>query len=565
LMMIKSLKQRLTLFLILPVALMLILTGLLGFYYTAEYILNGWKETAVLKLQRAAHHVDMRLSRPLKWIEMFHETAGSQDRKAVQQFILERLRELDGVTNVSLTRTNAGPERMPMMGHGMQSMMPFHQASISDVTPPRYDIDAGQETVTLISELKDVNGGVIGKLDVSISFVYLIQDVLKLGWWQSEKGCLVDDSGRYLAHTEMMMKGRDRLGGTGDPVELGVLEAMKKQSSGTVFSPGYPPRLVSGFCRISEAPWVIVLFAPGNKVLAPIIRFSLHYALAVIVCIGVVILLIRLIGGTLVRSITEISRAAAEVAKGRYGSPLATHSADEVGQLVQSFNAMVEGLKERDFISNTFGRYVDQGIAKELMKKPSAAKLGGEKREVAILISDIRDFTPLSESLPPEAIVTILNHYFSHMIEVIQEHDGIIVDFFGDGVLVFFDPFDSPIGPVLHRTIQCALGMQARMGRFNAYMQAKRLPELQIGIGVNSGEVIVGNIGSETRAKYGIVGSAVNITQRIQCVAKGNEIVISDSVYQHLGTEIIIEKSLRVPLKGLKEEETLHLLGGMAH
>ena len=139
------------------------------------------------------------------------------------------------------------------------------------------------------------------------------------------------------------------------------------------------------------------------------------------------------------------------MAKGDYGKPIPVHGQDEIAQLTQSFNTMMEGLKERDFIANTFGRYMDQGIAKELLKRPEASRLGGQKREVAMLMSDIRGFTPLSETLTPEEIIRFLNHYFSHLIEVIQEHQGIIVDFFGDAVLVFFDPFDEPVGPMVRK------------------------------------------------------------------------------------------------------------------
>ncbi len=99
---------------------------------------------------------------------------------------------------------------------------------------------------------------------------------------------------------------------------------------------------------------------------------------------------------------------------------------------------MIMGLKERDFIRDTFGRYVNKEVARELLKRPEAGRLGGEKRQVAVLMADIRGFTQVSEFLTPEETIRILNHYFSHMITVIREHDGIIVDFYGDGVLVFF-------------------------------------------------------------------------------------------------------------------------------
>jgi HAMP domain-containing protein len=207
-----------------------------------------------------------------------------------------------------------------------------------------------------------------------------------------------------------------------DPLELSVFKSMKEAHDGTVLGPGRPPHIVGGFCRLNSVPWVLLLFAPGEKVLEPMIKFRLYYGAAGLISILFILVLIRFISGRMVRTIREISGAADDVAKGNYGDPLQVKTRDEIGQLITSFNKMVEGLKERDFIGNTFGRYMDQEIAKELLSRPEAIRLGGEKREVAILMSDIRDFTPLSESLNPEGTIRIINHYFSHMIEVIHKN-----------------------------------------------------------------------------------------------------------------------------------------------
>ena len=524
-------------------------------------MLNQWTEAAVLKLQRAAHNMDMRLGRPIEWIEMFHKTGGERGEYALQNWILSQLRELEGVTNVRLQWLNQEPETGMM--HGMQPhigrprMMRFHRARIAEVTRPTYDTEAGHETVSLVSIFKDESGQEVGRLGVAVRFDYLMEDVIKLGWWQSDIAYLVDNSGVCLA--DSMMKGRGQLGETNDPLELAILKAMKEKPFGTLRGPGHPPAKVAGFHRMERAPWAIVLFAPGRKILAPIVRFRSYYFLGGGICIVLITVLIRSVTGKMVHSIRGISQAAGNVAQGKYGDPLPQKSQDEIGQLIGSFNAMVQGLKERDFISNTFGRYVDQEIARKLMRQPEATRLGGEKREVAILISDIRGFTPLSESLNPETIISILNRYFSHMIEVIKKHQGIIVDFFGDGVLVFFDPLDGPIPPTIDRAIRCAMEMQIEMETFNAEMRKEGLPELEMGIGLNAGQVVVGNIGSETRAKYGIVGSAVNLTQRIQEVARGGEVVISDSIYHYTRRYLDIRKSLEVQLKGLQEKMKLHI------
>ena len=564
--MIKSLKQRLAIFLLLPVATLLFIMGYVGFIFARATMLDEWREAAILKLQRAAHHMDMRLSRPIEWMEMFHKTGHYQGDFTIQQWILDKLKDLEGVTKVDLQWVDNRPEPMSMMGHGSRmgrsGMMHFHRARISEVTSPRYDTHTGEETVTLISDLKDESGRTIGRLKVALRFSYLMQDITKLGWWQSDLACLVDNTGRYLAHTEAWMKGRTKLGETDDPLEMKILEEIKEKSFGTALGSGHPPDMVSGFYRISQAPWIVILFAPGEKILAPIVRFRKYYAIAGVVCIAFIVVLIRFVGGRMVASIRDISYAAEQVAGGNYGKPLPIKSADELGQLAESFNTMVDGLKERDFISNTFGRYVDEEIAKKLLSRPEAARLGGEKREVAILMSDIRGFTLVSESLSPEKVITLLNHYFSHMIAVIQKHQGIIVDFFGDSVLAFFDPLDGLITSTVYRATQCALEMQNEIKAFNAEMEEESLPQLEMGIGLNAGEVIVGNIGSEIRAKYGIVGSAVNITQRIQSKAKGGEVVISESVYNHLSEPVAIKRHLSTTLKGIQGETKLFVING---
>lgn len=564
---IRSLKHRLTLFLLLPVTVLLFLMGFVGFIFARSVVLDQWKEASILKLQRAAHYIDMRLSRPIELINMFNSPGEYRGALAIQEWLLDQLRAMQGVSSVELEWMDSNRESTQAGGRGshrmgQERMALFRRGTISEVTSPRYDAEAGAETVTLISDLKNESGSTVGRLKVSILFDHLLQDIKKLGWWQSDMACLVDTTGRYLAHTEFYMKGRHHLGERKDPFELGVLESMKQAREGTVLGPGAPPRVVGGFCWLNRAPWVLLLFAPGEKVLEPMIKFRLYYGVAGGVSIFLVLVLIRFVSGKMVRTIQELSRAAEGVARGDYGDPLQMKTADEMGQLITSFNKMVVGLKERDFIGNTFGRYVDQEIAKELLSRPEAIRLGGEKREVAILMSDIRNFTPLSESLNPEGTIRVINHYFSHMIEAIHQNRGIIVDFFGDSVLVFFDPLERPVQTAARQAVRCGLDMQARMQRFNEEMKADGLPEVQMGIGINVGDAVVGNIGSELRAKYGIVGPSVNMTNRIQAESKGGQILVSEPVYRYLKQDLRVKSSFEVPLKGIKDRVTLFEIEG---
>lgn len=340
-----------------------------------------------------------------------------------------------------------------------------------------------------------------------------------------------------------------------------MLKAMKKKDYGTIMGEGYRPDQVIGFYKLHAAPWAIMLHAQGSQVLAPILRFRLYYLVGAVLCLIVILALPRLVVRPVVTAIRGIAAKAALVARGNYGEPLPVTSRDEIGQLTMSFNDMVGGLKERDFISNTFGRYVDQEIARELLSRPEASRLGGEKREVVILFADVRGFTPLAETLSPEAIIHLINRHFARMIEVIQAHRGIIVDFLGDAILAFFDPLNGPLEPVVRQAIGCALKLQAAMEAEN--LAEPGFPALHMGIGLHAGEVVVGNIGSEFRAKYGIIGAAVNLTHRIQGQAQGGEVVVSEMVFHHIEEMVAVKRTFETTLKGIAHPVTLYVVESM--
>jgi adenylate cyclase len=560
---IKSLRQRLVLFILLPVGLLLFLMGLLGYFYTRSHILEQWRDASIVKLQRAAEHIDIHLDEPVRWINAFEKSAGQDDNSFSSDWLVKQLRDIDGVTDVSLKWKSAvflGRMGMARTGMARTGMMHFRHSGIAEVTAPVYDPKAKNETVSMISVFENDDGEPVGTLRITILFEALIHDIQETGWWQSNRASLIDLSGNLFAQTGGLTKERKKLGGPGYPLESSILTALRKKPFGTILGTAHQADLVAGFCRLKKAPWAIVLFAPRDKILAPLIRFRLIYAVSGVMSILLILFLILFVVGRMTGPIEKISKAAGSVAKGRYGEPMPILTGDEIGRLAASFNAMVEGLKEKDFISNTFGRYVDPEIARDLISRPEAKSVGGHKREVAILICDIRGFTTLAESLGPEETVTMLNRYFSIMIEVIGNNQGIIVDFCGDGMLVFFEALKgSDKGPVA-RAMACALGMQSEIRPLNDAFRKEGLPVLETGIGVHAGEVIVGNIGSETRAKYGIVGSAVNLTQRIQEVAGPGEVVISDNILSAAKEELAVRKSLRVKLKGLKEAMNLHVI-----
>jgi sigma-B regulation protein RsbU (phosphoserine phosphatase) len=353
----KSLQQRLTIYLILPVAILLTLMGIAGFIYARNLLLSQWREASILKLQRAAHQVDMRLASVKDWIQVFNRTPVGRDTAAIHDLTIAQLKKQDAVDHVHLTWEKDAEPLSSHVGGRMSSMMRnmaegrpmmmrrFHSARIREVTPPRFDEAINHETVSLISDLNDEQGKSVGRLEVVLNFKALIKDVLESGWWQSNEAYLVSDSGEILTITEK--ENRESLADSSDPLEREAMKEMKTKSYGTILGTGHPPDEVAGFYKLQQAPWSLIMIAPGKEILAPIVRFRLYYFAIGAGFIFFIVVLIRMVTGRTVAAIKEVSQAAERVAGGSYGKLLPVKSQDEVGELIRNFNSMVEQLKER--------------------------------------------------------------------------------------------------------------------------------------------------------------------------------------------------------------------------
>lgn len=214
-------------------------------------------------------------------------------------------------------------------------------------------------------------------------------------------------------------------------------------------------------------------------------------------------------------------------------------------------------------IRRTFGRYLTDQVVASLLENPEGLKIGGDRRKITILTSDLRGFTANSERLPPEEVVKILNLYLAAMTDVITHYQGTIDEFMGDGILVLFGaPTLRPDDAT--RAVACALAMQQAMQGVNEKMQQAGWPPLEMGIGINTGEVVVGNIGSEKRTKYSVIGSHVNLTYRIESFTIGGQILISESTFAEVEPIVKITDRLEVHAKGVKQPIPVYEVGGLA-
>ncbi|AFY34416.1 adenylate/guanylate cyclase [Calothrix sp. PCC 7507] len=218
--------------------------------------------------------------------------------------------------------------------------------------------------------------------------------------------------------------------------------------------------------------------------------------------------------------------------------------------------------KRNVLIRQVFGRYLSDEIVANLLESPQALKLGGERRKVTILTSDLRGFTAASERLSAEEVIHVLNIYLEYMADAIAQYQGTINEFMGDGILVLFGA-PTPREDDAVRAVACACAMQLAMGAVNERLKNLGFPQLEMGIGINTGLVVLGNIGSDKRAKYGIVGSQVNLTYRIESYTTGGQILISEPTLKAAGAIVRVGGQRQEQMKGIKEPVTIYEVYGI--
>jgi PAS domain S-box-containing protein len=224
---------------------------------------------------------------------------------------------------------------------------------------------------------------------------------------------------------------------------------------------------------------------------------------------------------------------------------------------------VAEELERRNrFIRDTFGRYLTDEIVETLLESPSRLQVGGDKRQVTMMMTDLRGFTSLSERLTPKWVVALLNRYLAAMVDVIKRYDGTIDKFIGDAIFVLFG---APIWKEddAQRAVACAVEMQLAMAAVNEQNRSDGLPDLEMGIGINTGQVVVGNIGSPERMMYGVVGGHVNLVSRIQSCTVGGQILISEGTRREVGPMLRIGRQVEVRAKGFEQPLTLSEVVGI--
>jgi class 3 adenylate cyclase len=297
--------------------------------------------------------------------------------------------------------------------------------------------------------------------------------------------------------------------------------------------------------RIVDADRAAGLAIVHNMVVA--VAFLL--AVGLVAAIGLALFVSRSVAAPL----RDLERAMERVGRGELETRAPVVSHDEIGAVAEGFNRMVTGLQERERIRETFGKYVSPEVRDEILA--GGVRLEGHRREVTILFSDLRDFTPWVESQPPEEVVRDINAYFTLMEGAIRAHGGLVVQFIGDEIEAVFG---APIAEPRHadHAVAAALEMCRRLEAWNESRRAAGAIMLRHGIGVHTGEVIVASIGSPERLSYALVGDPVNLASRIQGLTKevGGDVLVSGATVRLLKEPFALEALPAVRVKGRMAE-----------
>lgn len=311
------------------------------------------------------------------------------------------------------------------------------------------------------------------------------------------------------------------------------------------------------YSKLDFGSTAVVVELEKEKALESVTRLRITAALIAGIIILAALLLVYFFAKTISEPIRELKIAADKIKGGDYHLRLTPRTGDEVGALTQAFNDMAVGLEEREKLKGALGKFVNPEIAEKAMK--GEIKLGGERKIATIFFSDIRSFTAISEKLEPEEVVEFLNEYMTIMVRIISEHMGIVDKFIGDAIMAVWGVPESKGNDALN-AVNATIEMRRALLDFNKGRGSAKKPIIKIGCGLNTGPVLAGQIGSEDRLDYTVIGDAVNLASRVEALNKpfGTDILISQDTYNVVKEYFDCEPMQKIKVKGKSQPQQIY-------
>ncbi len=315
------------------------------------------------------------------------------------------------------------------------------------------------------------------------------------------------------------------------------------------------------FYKIGFGGAGVIAYTKEQLALQEVYNIQRRNLFLMIAVLSAAVIIVFFFGKSLTQPIIRLLDATNFIKEGQYRVNIKPSSNDEIGQLTASFIEMGKGLEEREKMKDAFGKFVNKEIADKVLS--GEIRLGGEKKTAAVFFSDIRSFTSISEKLDPEEVVEFLNDYMTRMVRCVNETGGVVDKYIGDAIMA---EWGVPIskGNDTERAVNAALMMRKELIDFNTGRGGDKKPIIKIGCGINTGPVLAGQIGSEDRMEYTVIGDAVNLASRIESLNKpfGTDILISQDSYELVKNIFHVEKMSPISVKGKSEKQQIYAVLG---
>ena len=370
---------------------------------------------------------------------------------------------------------------------------------------------------------------------------------------------LIDASGNLIASND-----RDMILDEGNLSERSEIKSILEQTAnaGTLMYQNATDQWFYGaFNRIPTGSLMVIAEVSQVQALKAIRKIRYASIFVILIVLVIAFTVIYFFAKSLSVPLKRLVRTSNEIQKGNFHHNLVATSRDEVGHLTEAFNTMSTGLEEREKLKGALNKFVNPEIAEQAMR--GEIKLGGERTQATIFFSDIRAFTKISETLEPEEVVEFLNEYMTLMLDCISKTHGVVDKFIGDAIMAVWG---TPVskGNDEENAINGTLMMRLALIEFNKGRGGPKKPIIKIGSGINSGPVLAGQIGSNDRLEYTVIGDAVNLASRIEALNKpfGTDILISEETFSRVENLFDCVPMQKIKVKGKSEAQQIYAVLG---
>ncbi|MCU0847864.1 MAG: HAMP domain-containing protein [Spirochaetes bacterium] len=370
---------------------------------------------------------------------------------------------------------------------------------------------------------------------------------------------MVNEHGDVITHTDSRL-----VMSQVNYINLPIVQMMKKSSldnGQTRYRNEKGVYYIGSFKKTGFSGIGVIASVEEDKAFEEVFNIQRRNIFIMVIVLNLAILIVYFFSKTITTPIIELLGATKEIEKGNFRINIVPTTEDEIGDLTSSFVHMGRGLEERERMKDAFGKFVNKEIAEQVLR--GEIKLGGERKNATVFFSDIRSFTAISEKLEPEEVVEFLNQYMTRMVNCVNQTFGVVDKYIGDAIMAVWG---APVsrGNDTENAINGALMMRKALMEFNVGRGGDKKPVIKIGCGINTGPVLAGQIGTEDRMEYTVIGDTVNLASRIESLNKpfGTDILVSEETYESVKDIFRAEPMQKIKVKGKAEPQQIYAILG---